>query len=372
VFKFEVIKQSKKSKARIGKFSTPNGAIKTPVFMPVGTMASVKGLSPEELVGIGSQIILANTYHLYLRPGHELIKAAGGLHKFMNWDKPILTDSGGFQVFSLSKMRKVTDDGVYFDSFLDGSKHFLTPERSIEIQKALGADIIMAFDECIPAKASRDYVKQSAGRTSRWLLRCVNELNRLSSGQQLFGINQGGLFHDIRIEHARTIAETDLPGYAIGGLAVGESHEEMYGVIETVTPHLPRSKPVYLMGVGTPANIVEAVYRGVDFFDCVMPARNGRHGHVYTWNGKMNLFNKQYETDSRPIDENCGCPVCVKFSRAYIRHLFKAGEILAMRLCVLHNLFFYNSLMEETRLAIIGQRFYKLRSKVLESYLTKP
>jgi len=352
--------------AKAARFVTPHGIIQTPVFMNVGTQAAVKGgLSAVDLAAVRCKVQLSNTYHLHVRPGDELIRDLGGLHKFMAWDGPVLTDSGGFQVFSLSGLRKIREEGVTFASHVDGRRIFMGPEESMRIQMNLGADIVMAFDECIPARAERDYVELSVGRTTRWLERCIKTLDNKAF---LFGINQGGLFRDIRAEHARSISEFDLPGYAIGGLAVGETHAEMYEMLEAVVPNLPRDKPTYLMGVGTPANIVEAVARGVDFFDCVMPARNGRHGHVYTWEGKLNLFNKRFERDAAPIEEGCGCPACGKFSRAYIRHLFKAGEILAMRLCVLHNLWFYNRLMEEVREGIICGGFEKVRERVCGVY----
>ncbi|MCL2704450.1 MAG: tRNA guanosine(34) transglycosylase Tgt [Defluviitaleaceae bacterium] len=362
--------------AKAARLTTPHGIIETPVFMNVGTQAAIKGgVSAVDLLSLKCRVELSNTYHLHVRPGDELIRELGGLHKFMAWDGPILTDSGGFQIFSLSGLRKISEEGVLFASHVDGKRIFMGPEESAQIQSNLGSDIAMAFDECIPAKAGREYVLPSVDRTTRWLLRCMEKLEKLRNkpetlnpGQVLFGINQGGLFRGIRSDHAKRISELELPGYAIGGLAVGESHEEMYDIIETVIPHLPADKPTYLMGVGTPANIIEGVYRGIDFFDCVMPARNGRHGHVYTWEGKMNLLNKKYEKDSRPIEEGCGCPACGKFTRAYLRHLFKAGEMLALRLCVMHNLFFYNSLMEEIRRSIINKTFTSLRLRVLEAY----
>lgn len=359
--------------AKRGEFSTVHGVIQTPVFMNVGTVAAIKGaVSTMDLQEIGTQVELSNTYHLHVRPGDELIKRMGGLHKFMVWDKPILTDSGGFQVFSLAGLRKIKEEGVYFNSHIDGRKIFMGPEQSMQIQSNLASTIAMAFDECAPYPAARDYMQNSVDRTTRWLIRCKEEMKRLNSlddtinkDQMLFGINQGGTYADIRIEHAKRISELDLPGYAIGGLAVGESHEEMYRIIEETVPYLPLEKPTYLMGVGTPANILEAVERGVDFFDCVYPSRNGRHGHVYTNNGKVNLFNQKYEDDERPIEEGCGCPTCRNYSRAYIRHLLKAKEMLGMRLCVLHNLYFYNTMMEEIRNAIEEKRYAAYKKEKL-------
>ena len=350
----------KDGNAKRGEFHTVHGVIQTPVFMNVGTVAAIKGaVSTEDLEQIKTQVELSNTYHLHVRPGDQLIKELGGLHKFMVWDKPILTDSGGFQVFSLETLRKIKEEGVYFHSHVDGRKIFMGPEESMQIQSNLASTIAMAFDECPSSVAERSYVENSVARTTRWLERCKKEMARLNSledtinkNQMLFGINQGAIFEDIRIDHAKRIAEMDLDGYAIGGLAVGESHEEMYHIIEAVVPHLPVEKPTYLMGVGTPANILEGVERGVDFFDCVYPTRNGRHGHLYTNQGKINLFNKKYEKDMRPIEEGCQCPACRRYSRAYIRHLLKAKEMLGMRLCVLHNLYFYNTMMEEIRDAI--------------------
>lgn len=351
--------------AKRGQLTTVHGVINTPVFMNVGTIAAIKGaVSTSDLKDIKCQIELSNTYHLHVRPGDEIVKKLGGLNKFMNWDRPTLTDSGGFQVFSLASLRKIKEEGVYFNSHIDGRKIFMGPEESMRIQSNLASTIAMAFDECPSARAERSYVQDSVDRTTRWLARCKDELTRLNSledtinkDQMLFGINQGAVFEDIRIEHAKRISEFDLPGYAIGGLAVGETHEEMYSIIEAVVPHLPKNKPTYLMGVGTPANILEAVDRGVDFFDCVYPSRNGRHGHVYTNHGKINLFNAQYELDDRPIEEGCGCPACKDYTRAYIRHLLKAKEMLGMRLCVLHNLYFYNTMMEEIRDALDEGRF---------------
>ncbi len=355
---------------------TPHGAIETPVFMNVGTVAAIKGaVSTMDLKEIGCQVELSNTYHLHVRPGDELIRELGGLHKFMNWDRPILTDSGGFQVFSLATLRQIREEGVTFRSHIDGRKIFMGPEESMRIQSNLGSTIAMAFDECPSSRADRSYVKASADRTFRWLTRCKEELERLNGlpdtvnrEQMLFGINQGAVYEEIRIEHAKRISELDLPGYAIGGLAVGETHEEMYHIIETTVPHLPEEKPVYLMGVGTPANILEAVERGVDFFDCVYPSRNGRHGHVYTDDGKLNLLNQCFEKDARPIMEGCGCPACRDYSRAYIRHLLKAKEMLGLRLCVLHNLHYYNSMMGQIREAIEEGRFSEYKKKKLSGY----
>lgn len=370
--KYELLKTE--GSAKRGRFHTVHGVIETPVFMNVGTVAAIKGaVSTDDLRQIKTQVELSNTYHLHVRPGDKLIKELGGLHKFMAWDKPILTDSGGFQVFSLAGMRKIKEEGVTFRCHIDGHKIFMGPEESMQIQSNLGSTIAMAFDECAPALADRKYVEDSVARTSRWLVRCKDEMNRLNGlddtinkEQLLFGINQGAIFSDIRIDHAKAISELDLPGYAIGGLAVGESHEQMYDIIEKVTPYLPKNKPTYLMGVGTPANILEAVERGVDFFDCVYPSRNGRHGHVYTNHGKLNLFNQKYEKDLRPIEEGCGCPACKTYSRAYIRHLLKAKEMLGMRLCVLHNLYFYNTMMEEIRDALDNERFVSYKKEKLE------
>ncbi len=370
---YKLLKKS--GKARRGEFTTPHGVIQTPVFMNVGTLAAIKGaVSSMDLKEIGCQVELSNTYHLHLRPGDEVVKKMGGLHKFMNWDRPILTDSGGFQVFSLSKIRKIQEEGVYFNSHIDGRKIFMGPEESMRIQSNLASTIAMAFDECVENPAPREYVEKSVERTTRWLHRCKDEMNRLNSlpdtinnKQMLFGINQGGTYEDIRIEHAKTIAKMDLDGYAIGGLAVGESHEDMYRIIDAVVPHLPEDKPIYLMGVGIPSNILEAVDRGVDFFDCVLPARNGRHAHVFTKEGKINLLNAKFELDDRPIDEGCQCPACKHYTRSYIRHLFKAKEMLAMRLCVLHNLYFYNNLMEEIRDAIDGDYLKNTKKENLRS-----
>ncbi len=359
--------------AKRGEFHTVHGVIQTPVFMNVGTAAAIKGaVATTDLQQIKTQVQLSNTYHLHVRPGDTLIKELGGLHKFMVWDKPILTDSGGFQVFSLAGLRKIKEEGVYFSSHIDGRKIFMGPEESMQIQSNLASTIAMAFDECPSAVAERSYVQNSVDRTTRWLERCKTEMNRLNSledtinkEQMLFGINQGAIFDDIRIDHAKRISEMDLNGYAIGGLAVGESHEEMYHVLDVTVPHLPRNKPTYLMGVGTPANILEAVERGVDFFDCVYPSRNGRHGHVYTNEGKLNLFNQKYEKDMRPIQEGCQCPACKTYGRAYIRHLLKAKEMLGMRLCVLHNLYFYNNMMEEIRDALDNGRFQSYKAEKL-------
>ena len=369
---YELLKKG--GRAKRGRFTTVHGVIETPVFMNVGTAAAIKGaVSTDDLRGIKTQVELSNTYHLHVRPGDEVVKKLGGLHKFMNWDKPILTDSGGFQVFSLAKLRKIKEEGVHFNSHIDGHKIFMGPEQSMQIQSNLASTIAMAFDECPSSVADRKYMTNSVERTTRWLKRCKDEMARLNSlpdtinpHQMLFGINQGGIYEDIRIAHAQQIAELNLDGYAVGGLAVGESHEEMYRILDAVVPHLPENKPTYLMGVGTPANILEAVDRGVDFFDCVYPSRNGRHGHVYTNHGKMNLFNAKYELDDRPIEEGCNCPACRSYSRAYIRHLLKAKEMLGMRLCVLHNLYFYNTMMEEIRDAIDAGEFQAYKKRKLE------
>ncbi len=369
---FQILK--KEGKAKRGIFHTPHGDIETPVFMNVGTAAAIKGaVSTVDLKEIGCQVELSNTYHLHVRPGDELIHDLGGLHKFMNWDRPILTDSGGFQVFSLASLRSIKEEGVEFRSHVDGRRIFMGPEESIRIQSNLASTIAMAFDECPSSRAEKSYVEKSADRTYRWLIRCKEELKRLSEcedtinkEQMLFGINQGAVFPEIRIDHAKRISELDLPGYAIGGLAVGETHEEMYGIIEETVPFRPDDRPVYLMGVGTPANILEAVERGVDFFDCVYPSRNGRHGHVYTNRGKLNLFNQKYEKDPAPIEEGCHCPACTHYSRAYIRHLLKAGEMLGMRLCVLHNLYFYNTMMAEIREALDEGRFASYKKAKLD------
>ena len=369
---------AKDGMAKRGEFETVHGTIQTPVFMNVGTVGAIKGaVSTDDLRTIGTQVELSNTYHLHVRTGDKLIKEFGGLHKFMGWDKPILTDSGGFQVFSLSGLRKIKEEGVYFQSHIDGHHIFMGPEESMQIQSNLGSTIAMAFDECPSSRADRTYIQNSVDRTTRWLERCkikMKELNSLpdtvNPHQMLFGINQGGIFADIRVEHAKRIRELDLDGYAIGGLAVGETHEEMYHILDEVVPYLPEEKPTYLMGVGTPANIIEAVDRGVDFFDCVYPSRNGRHGHVYTHHGKLNLFNKKFELDPRPIEEGCQCPACRTYSRAYIRHLLKAKEMLGMRLCVLHNLYFYNHLMEEIRGAIEEHRYKEFKKTTLEGFLT--
>lgn len=362
--------------AKRGEFTTVHGVIQTPVFMNVGTVGAIKGaVSTEDLEGIGTQVELSNTYHLHVRPGDELIKKMGGLHRFMVWDKPILTDSGGFQVFSLAGLRKIKEEGVHFNSHIDGRKLFIGPEQSMQIQSNLASTIAMAFDECPGSLQSREYIENSVARTTRWLERCKKEMDRLNSlpdtinkNQMLFGINQGGIFPDIRKEHAKRISEFDLPGYAVGGLAVGESHEEMYNILDEVVPCLPLEKPTYLMGVGTPANILEAVDRGVDFFDCVYPTRNGRHGHAYTNEGKINLLNAKYEYDDRPIEEGCGCPACRRYSRAYIRHLLKAKEMLGMRLMVLHNLYFYNNMMSEIREAIEQGNYASYKRKKLDGF----
>ncbi len=369
---YRLLKQE--GRAKRGEFSTVHGVIQTPVFMNVGTAAAIKGaVSTQDLEEIKTQVELSNTYHLHVRPGDEIVKKLGGLHKFMSWDRPILTDSGGFQVFSLADLRQIGEEGVCFHSHIDGRKIFMGPEESMRIQSNLASTIAMAFDECVPSRADRSYVEASVARTYRWLVRCRKEMKRLNSleetinqNQLLFGINQGAVFEDIRIEHAKQIAELDLDGYALGGLAVGESHEEMYYIIEETVPYLPKEKPVYLMGVGTPANILEAVERGVDFFDCVYPSRNGRHGHLYTNHGKINLFNAKYELDERPIEEGCNCPACRRYSRAYIRHLLKAKEMLGMRLCVLHNLYFYNTMMEEVRNALDEGRFAAYKQQKLD------
>ncbi len=360
-------------RAKRGKFVTPHGIIQTPVFMNVGTVAAIKGaVAADDLEDIKTQVLLCNTYHLHVRTGDETIKKLGGLHEFTTWRRPILTDSGGFQVFSLAKLRNIKEDGVTFNSHIDGRRIFMGPEESMTIQSNLGSTIAMAFDECPPAKADRNYIQPSVDRTYRWLLRCKNKMDELkrkdgtvNPEQMLFGINQGGVFDDIRIENAKRIRELDLPGYALGGLAVGESHEEMYHVIDVTAPYLPQDKPLYLMGVGTPANILEAVDRGIDFFDCVYPTRNGRHGHVYTNHGKMNLLNAKYEFDDRPIDDTCDCPVCKRYTRAYVRHLLKAKEMLGLRFCVLHNLAFYNKMMEEIREAIEEHRYAEYKKDKL-------
>ena len=360
---YELLK--KDGRAKRGVLHTVHGDIQTPVFMNVGTAAAIKGaVSTEDLEQLKTQVELSNTYHLHVRPGDEIVKKLGGLHKFMVWNKPILTDSGGFQVFSLADLRKIKEEGVYFHSHVDGRKIFMGPEQSMQIQSNLASTIAMAFDECPPALADRNYVENSVARTTRWLARCKTEMQRLNGledtinkNQMLFGINQGAVLEDIRIDHAKRITEMDLDGYAVGGLAVGETHEQMYHILDVTVPHLPENKPTYLMGVGTPANILEGVARGVDFFDCVYPTRNGRHGHVYTNQGKLNLFNQRFELDDRPIEEGCGCPACRRYSRAYIRYLLKAKEMLGMRLCVMHNLYFYNTMMEEIRDAIDAGRY---------------
>ena len=369
---YRILKQE--GRAKRAELSTVHGVIQTPVFMNVGTAAAIKGaVSTEDLEQIKTQVELSNTYHLHVRPGDRVVKQLGGLHKFMAWNKPVLTDSGGFQVFSLASLRKIKEEGVYFNSHIDGRKIFMGPEESMQIQSNLASTIAMAFDECAPSKADRNYVQASAERTARWLERCKREMARLNGledtinpNQLLFGINQGAIYDDIRIDHAKRISEMELDGYAVGGLAVGETHEEMYHILEEVVPFLPKDKPTYLMGVGTPANILEGVERGIDFFDCVYPTRNGRHGHLYTNHGKINLFNAKYELDERPIEEGCGCPACRRYSRAYIRHLLKAKEMLGMRLCVLHNLYFYNTMMEEIRDALDRGQFGEYKKRKLE------
>lgn len=368
---YELLKQE--GRAKRGILHTVHGDIQTPVFMNVGTVAAIKGaVSTEDLEQIKCQVELSNTYHLHVRTGDKLIREVGGLHKFMSWNRPILTDSGGFQVLSLAGLRRIKEEGVYFHSHIDGAKIFMGPEESMQIQSNLGSTIAMAFDECAPALADRSYVEASVARTTRWLERCKTKMQQLNAEegtvnchQMLFGINQGAIYSDIRIDHAKRIAELDLDGYAVGGLAVGETHEEMYHILDETVPYLPLHKPTYLMGVGTPANILEGVERGVDFFDCVYPTRNGRHGHVYTNQGKINLFNQKYEKDMRPIEEGCGCPTCRRYSRAYVRHLLKAKEMLGMRLCVLHNLYFYNTMMEEIRDAIDEGRFHFYKEEKL-------
>ena len=369
---YELLKTE--GRAKRGRFHTVHGTIETPVFMNVGTIGAIKGaVSSMDLMEIGTQVELSNTYHLHVRPGDKIVRQMGGLHKFMNWSKPILTDSGGFQVFSLAGLRKIREEGVTFQSHIDGHRIFMGPEESMQIQSNLGSTIAMAFDECPSSMADREYVEQSVARTTRWLKRCRTEMDRLNSlpdtvnrEQLLFGINQGAIFEDIRVDHADEISEMDLDGYAVGGLAVGETHEQMYHILDRVVPHLPQNKPTYLMGVGTPANIIEGVERGIDFFDCVYPSRNGRHGHMYTHFGKINIMNAKYETDPRPVEEGCQCPACRNYSRAYIRHLFKAKEMLGLRLAVLHNLYFYNHLMEEIRDALDEGRFEAFRKDALE------
>ncbi|MCD8078618.1 MAG: tRNA guanosine(34) transglycosylase Tgt [Lachnospiraceae bacterium] len=371
----------KDHRARRGRLETVHGVIETPVFMNVGTVGAIKGaVSADDLREIGTQVELSNTYHLHVRPGDQVVRQMGGLHAFMRWDRPILTDSGGFQVFSLAGLRKIREEGVWFHSHVDGRKIFMGPEESMQIQSNLGSTIAMAFDECAPHPATREYMEDSVARTTRWLARCKAEMERLNAlpdtlnpQQMLFGINQGGTFEDIRIAQAEQIAAMDLDGYALGGLAVGESHEEMYRILDVTVPHLPEDKPIYLMGVGTPANILEAVDRGVDFFDCVYPSRNGRHGHVYTNHGKLNLFNARFETDGAPIEEGCGCPACRGgYSRAYIRHLLKAGEMLGMRFCVLHNLYFYNTMMTEIRQAIEDGCYAQYKKRKLAGLGVEP
>ena len=373
--KYEIKALDKKAKS--ATMETVHGTVETPLFMNVGTVAAIKGaVSTDDLKEIGCQVELSNTYHLHVRTGDKLIKEFGGLHEFMHWDRPILTDSGGFQVFSLAKLRKIKEEGVNFNSHIDGRKIFMGPEESMQIQSNLGSTIAMAFDECPPALAERKYIEASVARTTRWLQRCKTEMDRLNSledtvnkEQLLFAINQGGILDDVRIAHAKEISDMDLDGYAIGGLAVGESHEEMYHILDVTVEHLPQNKPTYLMGVGTPINILEAVERGVDFFDCVYPSRNGRHGHVYTNHGKLNLFNKKFELDKRPIEEGCNCPACRSYSRGYIRHLLKANEMLGMRLCVLHNLYFYNTMMSEIRTAIRENRYTEYKNNKIRTML---
>lgn len=375
---YKVLKQE--GRAKRGELTTVHGVVQTPVFMNVGTVAAIKGaVSTEDLEEIGTQIELSNTYHLHVRPGDEIVKKMGGLHRFMSWNKPILTDSGGFQVFSLASMRKIKEEGVTFRSHIDGHRIYMGPEESMRIQSNLASTIAMAFDECPSALAERIYVQNSVDRTFRWLVRCKQEMARLNAledtinkKQMLFGINQGAIFADIRREHAKRISELELDGYAIGGLAVGESHEEMYHIIEETVPYLPTDKPTYLMGVGTPANILEGVERGIDFFDCVYPSRNGRHGHLYTNQGKINLFNAKYELDARPIEEGCQCPACRRYSRSYIRHLLKAKEMLGMRLCVLHNLYFYNTMTTEIRNALDAGEFAAYKKRKLEGMAQDP
>ncbi len=369
---FQLIRME--GRARRGSFDTPHGTVQTPVFMNVGTAGAIKGaLSARDLKEIGCQVELSNTYHLHVRPGDGLVREMGGLHRFMTWDGPILTDSGGFQVFSLAELRKIKEEGVNFNSHVDGRHIFMGPEESMRIQSNLGSDIAMAFDECVKIPSPRDYVQRSCDRTVRWLERCKKALTAFNAeedavnpGQMLFGINQGAVFHDIRISHMKQIAELDLPGYAIGGLAVGETHREMYDTIEAVEEYMPKDKPRYLMGVGTPGNIIEGVARGVDFFDCVMPARNGRHGHLFTWDGIINIKNEKYARDGLPIDPGCGCPVCRRYTRAYLRHLFKAEEMLAMRFAVMHNLYFYNELTRRIRESLEQGSFAAFRAENAE------
>ncbi len=371
--KYEILTTS--GRAKRAHMETAHGSIETPVFMNVATVAAIKGAaSTEDLENIGTQVMLCNTYHLHVRPGDRLVRDLGGIHAFTSWKKPVLTDSGGFQVFSLAGIRKIREEGVTFQSHVDGHRIFMGPEESMQIQSNLGSTIAMAFDECPPALADRSYIEPSVERTTRWLIRCKKEMERLNSledtvnkEQLLFGINQGGILEDVRIRHAKEIAELDLPGYAVGGLAVGESHEQMYHILDETVPYLPKDRPTYLMGVGTPANIIEGVDRGIDFFDCVYPTRNGRHGHAYTHFGRLNLMNQRYERDTRPIEEGCGCPACRRYSRAYIRHLMKAKEMLGMRLLVLHNLYFYNHLMEEIRDALDNGRWKEYKYNMLES-----
>lgn len=373
---FELIKQEEN--ARLGKLITPHGTIETPAFMNVATIGAIKGaVSSKDLIDVNCQVELCNTYHMHLRPGDKVVKKMGGLHKFVNWNKPILTDSGGFQVFSLSKLRNIKEEGVYFSSHIDGKKIFMGPEESMQIQSNLASTIAMVFDECIEIPSEYSYVKESVQRTTRWALRCKNEMTRLNNlndtinkKQMLFAINQGSIYKDIRVEHMKMISDMDFDGYAIGGLAVGETHEEMYEIIETLNPHMPKYKIRYLMGVGTPTNIIESVYRGIDLFDCVMPARNARHGNLFTFNGIINILNKKYELDDMPIDENCNCSTCKNYTRSYIRHLFKAKEMLSMRLCVIHNLYFYNELMFKIRESLKNDEFLSFR-KTYSDLLSK-
>ncbi|MBO7364672.1 MAG: tRNA guanosine(34) transglycosylase Tgt [Lachnospiraceae bacterium] len=370
----------KEGRAKRARMETVHGTIETPVFMNVGTVAAIKGaVDTRDLEEIGTQVELCNTYHLHVRPGDELVHDMGGLHRFMSWDRPILTDSGGFQVFSLAGIRKIKEEGVLFRSHIDGRPIFMGPEESMRIQSNLASTIAMAFDECPPALADRGYILPSVERTTRWLERCKAEMDRLNreertinKEQLLFGINQGGILPDVRTAHAKQIAQMGLDGYAVGGLAVGETHEQMYHILEETVPYLPEDKPTYLMGVGTPENILEGVERGIDFFDCVYPSRNGRHGHVYTHSGKLNLFNQKYERDGRPIEEGCGCPTCRRYSRAYVRHLLKAKEMLGMRMCVLHNLYFYNRLMEEIRGSLDKGTFREYKYSVLQKMKEGP
>jgi queuine tRNA-ribosyltransferase len=367
MFKYKLIAECPETGARAGEFSTAHGVIETPIFMPVGTQATVKAMTPEELEDLGAQIILGNTYHLYMRPGEDIVHEAGGLHKFMNWHHPILTDSGGFQVFSLADLRKITDDGVEFRSHIDGSTHFMRPEDSMEIQQKLGSDIAMVFDECVPWPTTKEYSQEAVERTIKWAKRC-KEYHSLES-QALFGIVQGSMFEDQRIECMKRLQDIDFPGYAIGGLSVGEPHDEMYRVLDALTPHMPKDKPRYLMGVGFPTNLVEGVARGVDMFDCTIPTRNGRNGGVLTRTAKLNLRNKKYERDFTPLDSNCNCYTCRNYTRAYIRHLYATREILASRLCTWHNLYFLVNLMKEARQAIIDGKFPEFRENFMVNFM---